>query len=317
MSRLNQYAISATLESKVSTGSAPHFGMLGIYQSAFHARAKPPGKTEGTLGSNFDEEIIRAFTDVAEGRAVDPVLVSPSMSSAFLKKCKKLGVTAPPALINRRLFRIRKIGGLLPAATVVEPEASIDETNIFAIEFGVVRIKYLYGATIDDMICEPSIGAEFFRFVKSIAPHCDEHVARLGALYLRKTRNLRKVEDKKVESIDVREVECSWVDAGTLNEIKPNRLQNVGPGIIELIEPSRSLYMYQTDTSAASAISQFADSQLWKTVGNLFWTPDLRQIRLRVLPSSLVHGFTMRNLLLRLIRGHHPLFNIPVDNKAA
>jgi len=300
----------------MSAGETPRFGRLGLLPLvARSCRPTAPAVTPGCLDKSFDEEIIEAFKAVGRGMARDRLLADPELAQKFVRKARCLGVAAPPAHINRRLLRLGKKGGVLPETTERVTQSSIDDHNVFAIEFGVVRIAHLYGATVDDILCEPLLGDEFHRIVEAIAPGYPALVYRLGALFLRKTRNLQRAKKREIEGLDPNEMERSWVDLGTVAEIKTSSLAKFGPGILHLDEGNRSLYIAKTE-SIAELASTFLKRRIWEGIGNHFWHPDRSHIHMKVLPQSAL-GKLLASWLLRLIQSLEPVFNIKVDKEAA
>lgn len=316
MAKLNQFAISRALGSTMSAGETPRFGRLGLLPLVAKAcRPVVPAITPGHLDDRYDQEIVEAFTSVAKGKSRDMLLADLNLARRFIRTVKKLGVDAPPALVNRRLLRLGKIGGRLPKTTDKNPQSTIDDRNVFAIEYGIVRIAHLYGATVDDILCEPSVGDEYQRIVESLAPGYSDLVHRLGALYLRKTRNLQSAKNNVAGVLDPEEIERSWIDLGCVKEVDGKALTEVGPGILHLDEGNRSLYLSRTH-SVSELASTFLAPHIWDAIGNHFWRPDTDRIHIKVLPESGLRD-RIASWELRLIQLWEPIFNIKVGKDAA
>ncbi len=311
MAELNQFAISRALGSTMSAGQTQRFGRLGLLPLV--AKARRPAAlavTPGHLDGQYDQQIVDAFTSVARGKSRDRLFADPKLVREFIRAAKKLGVDAPPPLVNRRLMRLGKIGGRLPKTTEKGRNLTPDDQNIFAIEYGVVRIAHLHGATVDDILCEEPLGNEYKKIVELLAPGYSALIYRLGALYLRKTRNLKKAKRDVFAGLDPHELEESWVDLGSVNEAKKGNLTDIGPGILHVDEGSRSLYIRKT-TSVAELASTFLRDSLWGAMGNHFWHPDPDRIHLRALPMSDL-GREPSDWELRLIQSWEPVFNMKV-----
>lgn len=316
MPELNQFAISRALGSTMAAAETPRFGRFGLLPLVASSRPPaPPIVTPGCLEDQYDTEIKKAFATVAEGKSPDRMLADPALAQKFVRTAKKLGVEAEAVLINRRLLRLRKKGGRLPKATEKVPQSSLDPHNAFAIEYGVVRIAHLYGATVDDILCEPSLGKEYQKIVEALAPGYTALVYRLGALYLRKTRNLKKATKHVIEDLDPSDIERSWVDLGSVNGVRKSRLIEIGAGILDLDEGDRSLYVSKTGPNGELA-STFLGHRIWDAMGNHFWHPDTSRIHMKVLPQSAL-GDQVASWELRLIQSLEPIFNIKVDKDAA
>lgn len=324
MAELNQFAISRALGSTMTGGETARFGRLGLLPLVSARTPHPtiPALTPGLLGDRYDAEIAKAVRDVSEktlgpGQIIgrDRLLADPELAREFIRAAKMLGVTAPPALINRRLLRLGKMGRRLPEATEKKPTTSIDDRNVFAIEYAVVRIAHLYGATVDEILCEESIGKEYQKIVEALAPGYPPVIYRLGALYLRKTRNLKSAKKDAIKKLDPSEVEAFWVDLGSVNEVNQRSLATIGPCILDLDEPGRSLYIAKTASDAHLA-QTFLNRQFWDAIGNRFWHPDMGRIHMKALPQSKLKE-KLASWELRLIQHLEPVFNIKVDKDAA
>ncbi|MCK6484120.1 MAG: hypothetical protein HUU22_06770 [Phycisphaerae bacterium] len=316
MTEPNQFAISRELGSRISAGDTPSFGRLGLLPLVAHAHGPVPvGMSQGRLDGRYDELIKRAFGAVAAGLSADRLLADPSLARAFDHKAKELGIAAPPALIRKRLLRMRKSGGRLPKTTIKERVPSIEPHNAFAIEYSVVRLSRLFGATVDDILCDESLAGEFQTMVGSLAPQCSPLTCRLGALYLRKSRHTQSSRRHLIEQLHPSSVNDRWLDLGTINEIASNALAGVNAGILRVDEAERSLYISRSDAVAEMA-STFINPFLWDRIANHFWHPHAAGIRLKVLPASAVSE-PLEDWELRLIQLIEPVFNMRVTARAA
>lgn len=320
MAELNQFAISRALGSKMSAGETPRFGRLGLLPLVGKIRSTAvPAVTSGHLNDRYDNEISQARDAVANSAdripSPDRILADPKLAKRFIGKAKELGIDAPAALIKRRLLRLRKIGGILSRTTQKDPQSTIDSHNVFAIEYGIVRIAHLYGATVDDILCEQRLGNEYQKIVEALAPGYSALVYRLGALYLRKTRNLKNAKRDLIGDLDPAEIERSWIDLGTVKQVHDSTLTGLGPGILHLDEDNRSLYVCKTH-SVSELASTFLGPQVWNAIGNHFWQPDMNRIHMKVLPESGL-GSLVASWELRLIQSWEPVFNMKVGKDAA
>jgi len=205
---LNQYAISKILGSKmtpVKQGRFGNFGLLGTTAEVLRARQSSRLAHE-TMHFSYDQDrlVVQAFEAVRQGAAPDAILWNRSLAQAFTKQCRELGLAAPDAFLNRRLINIRKNirryekhGIMISPATKTEPHPSIVPQCAHVIEFALVRLRYRYGASIDDILLDPDLGEKFEGLASEIAPGLSSVDLRLGALYIRKLAISRKSTLKK------------------------------------------------------------------------------------------------------------------------
>lgn len=316
MADLNQFAISRVLGSRIAPGDEPRFGRLRLLPMVAHSHGPLLSAiTPGRLGGKYDGQIKRALDAVAVGFSAERLLADPSMAQAFDRKARELGIVAPPALIRRRLLCLRKSGSRILKTTVKERVPSVEPHNAFAIEYAVVRMARIYGASVDDILCEESLGSEFQSVVESLAPDCSPLACRLAALYLRKTRNLRSLRRHALDRLDPKAVEGRWLELGNVDECRVELLTGVGAAILRVDEAERSLYVSRTD-SVAELASTLVSPHLWTCIANHFWHPDTSGIRLKVLSHRDVEE-KLNAWELRLIQLMEPIFNMKVTPRAA
>src|SRR5437879_3496286 len=125
MGDLDQFAISRILGSTFHPYSRTGFGGFSAVKAVGEMLAARP-KPAARLGPDGlrDAKIIQAFQAIHKGYSVDRVLADPELAGRFIGRAQQLGVDAPPALINRRLLRIRKAGGF-PVETTVEEKRDL------------------------------------------------------------------------------------------------------------------------------------------------------------------------------------------------
>ena len=130
---------------------------------------------------------MQAFEDV---RADLPRTLScgTDRSRVFAKRCRELGLDAADAFLNRRLINIRKNvrryekqGISITPATKSETHPSIVPKYAHVIEFALVRLRYRYGASIDEILLDPSLGEQFEKMALELAPDLSNVDLRLGA----------------------------------------------------------------------------------------------------------------------------------------
>src|SRR6266496_2687410 len=298
-SELNHFSISKILGSKMRPGKQARFGNFSLLETTvemLRARDDPEQVLEDPKFS-YDEDriVVRAFEDVRHGAAPDAILWNKELAQAFHRRCRELGLVAPDAYLGRRLINVRKNsprysehGIEISPTTKTEPHPSIVPQYAHVIEFALVRLRYRYGVSIDDILLDAKLGSKFEELTSQIASRIESQDLRLGALYIRKTRHLEKKDIAKIMSLDIREVEKAWEKPVVLATVQ---LENVPPqpGLIELKEKGRYLYISRNE-NLNSAVNQMRTGRAFEIMSNGFWSPDLKAITLQYATGAKIGG---------------------------
>jgi len=318
MGEINHYTISQTLGSTVRPVDRVRFGHFNLLHDV--AQGLRYGYSEADeihLSYDDDRRIAEAFESVRDGQAPDRLLWDTAFARRFHDACKVLGLSAPPAVLSRRVINIRKNkaryekhGIVLAPSTAAEVHPSLVAHHAFAIEFALVRIRFKTGASIDDALLDPDLSDEFVALATQISPQLSAQEIRLGALYLRKTRNLSKKEHLLFEALDTREVERDWLTIGNL-ATDPGGQTPDTPGLIEVLERNHPLYISKNQDLRRTSI-ELVQSQAFRTIGNHFWTPKPEELVMRIIPGETVHGKSIAHWQLKLIADLKPVLNWPI-----
>ena len=145
-------------------------------------------KSDQELTPNWDAQLIEAFQRSAAGFSTDRLLADPELNAAFLESCQQLGVILPPVLLNRQLLRLRKMGKL--SAIKARERTKFDwakaDSYLFASEIAWRTVFDQTGASLDDILCNPSLSQLFDETARQFAPDYSSLEYRWGALTLRK-----------------------------------------------------------------------------------------------------------------------------------
>src|SRR5204863_5258736 len=109
-----------------------------------------------------DALIVKAFEDVRKGAPTDELLWEKDLAEAFVHRCHELGLDASAAHLVRRLINVRKSAprykkhGIKILPTIKrETHPSIVPKHAHVIEFALVKLRYRYGVSIDDILMDP------------------------------------------------------------------------------------------------------------------------------------------------------------------
>jgi hypothetical protein len=324
--KLNQYAISKILGSKMIPVKRARFGNFGLLETTAEAlraqQASSPSGAVTRFSYNEDRKVVQAFEDVRHGAATDAILWDRSLARAFAERCRQLGLEAPDAFLNRRLINIRKNirryeqhGITIAPATKTETHPRIVPQYAHIIEFALVRLRYRYGASIDDILLDPDLGRKFDDLASELAPGLRDVDLRLGALYIRKTRHFDRKDVAKIEGLDVAVIERAWSKPVSLAAVNPANVPS-SPGLIELKEGERYLYISRNEDIRPAA-EQLRTGHAFDLVANGFWTPCLDEISFQFATGAKVGGIGVGVWERRLIRDREPIFNWPIQQHAA
>jgi hypothetical protein len=323
---LNQYAIGKILGSKMTPVKRARFGNFGLLETTAEALRARQASSASSAATHFsldeDRLVVRAFEEVRKGAAIDAILWDRSLARAFAQKCRQLGLKAPDAALNRRLFGIRKNirryeghGISISPATKREPHKSIVPQYAHVIEFTLTRLRYRYGASIDDILLDPDLGEKFERLASELAPDLRDMDLRLGALYIRKTRAIEKDRRAKIQTLDLEVIEKAWSKPVSLAAMDPASVPSSG-GLIELKEGERYLYISRNENIRPAA-EQLRTGKAFELVANGFWNPRLDEISFQFAIGAKVGGIGVGTWEKRLIRDREPIFNWPIQKPAA
>jgi len=328
MPALNQYAIGKILRSTMKPVKRGRFGGFGLLETVGEAlRARTPA-TEGNSTSGAettfsyaeDAVVVRAFEDVRQGSATDALLWNRDLAEAFYRRCKELGLNAADALLGRRLITVRKNirryekhGISISPATNSEPHVSIVPQYAHVIEFVLVKLRYRYGVSIDDILLDRRLGGIFEAQAGTLASGVSGMDLRLGALYIRKTRNFSKKDLQKIKSLEIGAIDRVLTDPISLARVKPEKIPE-RPGLLEVAERDRYLYISRNECLRL-AVEQFRTGKAFDLVANGFWTADLENISIQVVAGSKVEGVGIGLWERRLIHDREPVFNWPVQGR--
>jgi hypothetical protein len=317
---LNYLRIAQILGGTLTETQSPSFGCVAALQtSAERFRLIRRDGEDNSIPREQFPLIAKAFEKIRDGYEPDRVIIDPALSREFIKECRRLGVNAPIASINRRLqsFRKTSLYGIKLKRTT--RRSGLDpEPYFFAAELGYVQFSYRSRATIDDIITDPRVGELYVSLCKEIAPHGTSIIFKWAVLCLRKIRSFSTQKANNLLAVNVRDIERQLRPLGSLDRYSPSDVPKDG-GIFSFFEnngTSKYLYVGSGD-NLRDATAPFSNAKPFFAISGRFWNPSLSDISLSVgvLPARW-QGASNRDWGLRLIQERHPLFNIPVDISA-
>ncbi len=305
MSDVNHSAISSILGSEiVGEFKAGHgqIGSLGDAQRFVEARRVATSPAALHHGEVADiDQVVKVFRELREARgdrgSPDLYVADPERNAALLAACRKAGLQASDYALNKALLSARKKGllkNLRSARTVFN-----DEDYAFASELAATELKYLTGASIDDLVCDPALAARFDAIAKRLAPGFSSLQYRWAILSLRKrtawkpgwqmpglTRQFRLVKDP-LESIP----------------------DEQGVYLLSEQEGGKQKPLYARATEhLRHAAEVHRSGRLLSAISDRLWRPDPESFVMSytVLPSAMLEPVEKK-----VVEEKRPIFNVP------
>jgi hypothetical protein len=326
MKDLNQFAISKILGSKIKQIAPVGFGNFASIATVEEVKRGLRGDcrdlTAPAFGYDQDAVVVRAFEDVRNGAPTDELLWNKHLARSLASRCRAIGLDAPQSYLIRRLITVRKNAprykehgiGILPT-TKKESHPSIVPEFAHVVEFALVRLRFRYGSSIDDILMDESLGDKFEELAHQIAPSLSSKDLRLGALYIRKNRVMKRKDLATLDALDIAVIDSSWQASTSLAELRPDDIP-ASPGLIGLKEEGRYLYISH-NKNIQSAVRPFGNADAFRLMASTFWKPQPDAITLAFATGEKVAGTAIETWERKLIQELEPVFNWPMPRRAA
>jgi hypothetical protein len=326
MEDLDQVAIGKILGSRLKPIGRVDFGHFASVSATeeIQKTLRGDGRSVGPPSFTYHEDalIVRAFEEARDGASVDELLWNKDLAASFVERCRALGLEAPCAAFIRRLMIVRKHsaryrehGIVIRPTTKRASPPRIVPAYAHVIEFALVKLRYRYGSSIDEILMDRFLGDRFEDLVHQFAPSLSSRDVRLGALSIRRDRELRKKVLEKLNALDLAVIEGAWKGVVRLSDVRPDEVP-VSPGLIEIKEEDRHLYVAH-NSNIHSAVDQLRSGEAFRLMASSFWEPKLEAITLAFAPGQRVAGTSIETWERKLIHDRDPVFNWPVAHGRA
>jgi DNA modification methylase len=150
--------------------------------------AQPPAKLSGRLDSLAARGLIEAFQAASDGYSLDRMIADSDLNRALADACRRSGLPGDVRSWNWSLFRLRKAGLLKHLPTTRRTEISWKDCDryLFASEIALRQMLDKGSRSVDEVLCDPELAAEFDAIAQSLAPGFAPLEYRWAALKLRK-----------------------------------------------------------------------------------------------------------------------------------
>ncbi len=224
---------------------------FGQTQSQTNAKEQALKETSSRrIQQQVNAVVINAFRATHDGWSSDEVILQSELNDLFLSSCEDLinesnagfdEKTMPTTEdLNWALMNLRKAGKLKSKTT---KRKRIDTTSVSHIAEIVTRsMSDKHQCSIDRMMCNSELRAEFDQAAKEIDDSINSYAVRKAAFQLRKARRLRPELITRI---------ADWgrnVSSHSIQDILDNpKLLNEHPGIYIFSDATGYLYIGQTD----------------------------------------------------------------------
>jgi site-specific DNA-methyltransferase (adenine-specific) len=247
------------------------------------------------------EKLVAAFRRSSLGYSPDRVVADPALNKAFLKQCKRIGISGSAASLNHALLNLRKRGGMRGLGSKRSSLPRASECR-FAAEMAVRFIERRDNVTLDDILCDPHLADEFDELSARLCPGYRPVEYRWAALGLRKARGLApEILGRVVKAITVQTFPCRALDIDRI----PAK-----PGLYMFIGQSEVLYVGEAEDLNRRVRKHLNHSDN-KGLARGLWDQGVDDLHLeiQVLPSE-TPARVRRALEIELIRSRKSIFNV-------
>lgn len=265
--------LDGSAEPLVSAPSTAGRRGKGRSRSSGSQKATSAGDGNASTASNRQLEltiagVVEAFAATHRGFSADRVVVDPELNAAFTTACRDMGLVGEPRSWNMLLFRLRKAGQLAAISTTertLPDDADRDEFQ-FASEIAWQKLlEDERASSLDEILCDPDIAAEFDAIAQQFAPGFNSLVYRWAALKLRKQSHAAR---RRAAALSP---PTRFGKPLQLEEFDP-RMVPSGTGVYLLGGRSRKLYVGEAVDLQKRLSRQFARNrcELWREHADLY-----------------------------------------------
>ncbi|WP_419193116.1 DNA methyltransferase [Kolteria novifilia] len=205
-----------------------------------------------------ERAIIEAYQETCDGKSTDFLLCDPALNKKFVAACRGRGLRGAAVVWNRLLLRIRKSGKLPKANNKIRRLTFADmDRYSFASEIAMHIICTEYDTTLDEILCNPSLAADFDKWAKSIFPGKTPFEYRWAALAIRKrSQRSREFANEGFKTVTSRRL-SQPIDLNNIDSVPPI------PGVYIVTSDSECIYVGET-LDIQRRVRSIVDQPFWE-----------------------------------------------------
>lgn len=158
-------------------------------KAASDSSKEQTGKRSSAERQQLADVVAIAFQDVHDGWSTDEVVLKDDLNQKFLAKGQEKLPDVSASEFNWTLLNLRKAGKLGAVATKRARQDHDDYQH--AAEIAARFLQDKHELTVDRLLCDPELRAEFDKAALAIAPDVEPYRLRKAAVGLRKARQLQ------------------------------------------------------------------------------------------------------------------------------
>lgn len=257
--------------------------------------------------------IAQAYLEVRDGFSTDRVVADPDMNQRFLRRCRELGLTGTGFDLNWMLFNGRKNKFFSDLPKTKNYTASKRDEFEFSSEMAVrfvqeqVSQREARAVSLDKIICDPDLAAEFDRIAERLAPGFAPLDYRWVAFGVRKASGRYA---SKAKTVDLPEFDV----LGSTKGIKSSRIPT-DQGLYLFRCDDDSLFVGDTD-NLRNRIDRHFDSGGQDGLPDWLYEKGSKNISLGIIPMPKVTQTSRKIVELGAVNRYRPFFNY-VASRAA
>ncbi len=246
--------------------------------------------------------LIQALVDVRDACSPGRVIADPEMNRRFLNRCRELGLSGTDFQLNWDLMNARKAGKFSHLPKTKKYTVRGTDEFEYASELAIRHLELTKSVSLDKIICDPDLAAEFDEFANRLAPGFSPLEYRWVALGLRKAGR-RGSAKKIIEELP---------DLETLGRVNSVSLKKVpvACGVYLFSSDKNRVFMGQTN-NLRHRFERHMESSQSCGLPDWLWDIKAEPLRFGVAPLPGFGRGLRQRIELMFIKKWKPILNYP------
>lgn len=269
---------------------------------------------QSTASPDIHQVVKDAYLEVFDGASTDRVVADPDHNCLFIQACWVRGVKASQYELNKLLLNARKSKklGKVEGVKAWRVPRKVMEQYELASEAAVRLLQDREHYTnqrwvsLDDILCDPRLGKQFFEIASSLAPGFDAVDYRWAALSIRKAINRSQKVTDEVQSPD-------FTALGSRDRIRASKVPREA-GLFWMRSGEMDFYVGHAG-NLRDQLERLLDSEIEETLAcyNTYSLFESGPLQFSIAATSTNRGSVKRIL----VNEHEPRLNITMQGNRA